>query len=148
MSCSAMAAQPDRISPGELTGAGLEVEHRDLSNAGRSSPSVHNKFVVESDAQGNAIQVLTGSTNWTTTGLCTQLNNVLIIENAAIAKRFLDQWGKLVAAGNAMPAALKASNSNPTTDSNITVYFAATNGQAEFKPVLDLITTQKMARCF
>jgi len=133
---------------GELSGAGLEVKHRDLSNAGRSSPSVHNKFVVESDAQGNAIRVLTGSTNWTTTGLYTQLNNVLIIENAAIAKRFLDQWGKLAAAGNAMPPALKTSNSSPTTDSNITVYFAATNNEAEFKPVLDLIKNAKDGALF
>jgi hypothetical protein len=133
---------------GELSGAGLTVKHRDLSNAGRSSPSVHNKFVVESDAHGNAIRVLTGSTNWTTTGLCTQLNNVLIIENAAIAKRFLDQWNKLVAAGNAMPPALKATNSNPTSDGNITVYFAATNGEAEFKPVLDLIKNAKEGALF
>ncbi|WP_200914626.1 phospholipase D-like domain-containing protein [Bradyrhizobium viridifuturi] len=133
---------------GELSGAGLTVKHRDLSNAGRSSPSVHNKFVVESDAHGNAIRVLTGSTNWTTTGLCTQLNNVLIIENAAIAKRYLDQWGKLVAAGNAMPPALKASNSTPTSDSNISVYFAATNGEAEFKPVLDLIKNAKDGALF
>jgi len=133
---------------GELSGAGLEVKHRDLSNAGRSSPSVHNKFVVESDAHGNAIRVLTGSTNWTTTGLCTQLNNVLIIENATIAKRYLDQWSKLVAAGNDMPPALKTSNSTPTTDSNITVYFAATNNEAEFKPVLDLIKNAKDGALF
>jgi phosphatidylserine/phosphatidylglycerophosphate/cardiolipin synthase-like enzyme len=132
----------------ELSGAGLEVKHRDLSNAGRSSPSVHNKFVVESDSHGNAIRVLTGSTNWTTTGLCTQLNNVLIIENPVIAKRYLDQWGKLVADGNAMPAALKTSNSNPTTDGDITLYFAATNGEAEFKPVLDLINGAKDGALF
>ncbi|WP_426442024.1 phospholipase D-like domain-containing protein [Bradyrhizobium genosp. P] len=132
----------------ELSGAGLTVKHRDLSNAGRSSPSVHNKYVVESDAQGNAIRVLTGSTNWTTTGLCTQLNNVLIIENAVIAKRYLDQWGKLVAAGNAMPPALKASNSNPTSDGEISVYFAATNGEAEFTPVLDLLKNAKDGALF
>ncbi len=132
----------------ELSGAGLEVKHRDLSNAGRSSPSVHNKFVVESDSHGNAIRVLTGSTNWTTTGLCTQLNNVLIVENAVIAKRYLDQWGKLVADGNAMPPALKASNSSPTTDGNLTLYFAATNGEAEFKPVLDLIKNAKSGALF
>jgi phosphatidylserine/phosphatidylglycerophosphate/cardiolipin synthase-like enzyme len=124
----------------ELAAAGLEVKHRDLSHHGRSSPSVHNKFVVESDAAGrNASRVLTGSTNWTTTGLCTQLNNVLIVEDTAIAARYLDQWGKLVADGDNMTAALKTSNSTPTNDNNIQLYFAATNGEAEFKPVLDLI---------
>ena len=44
----------------ELAAAQLEVKHRDLSHHGRSSPSVHNKFVVESDASGrNAGRVLT-----------------------------------------------------------------------------------------
>ncbi len=124
----------------ELTEAGLEVKHRDLSHHGKSSPSVHNKFVVESDAAGTiASRVLTGSTNWTTSGLCTQLNNVLIVEDMAIAARFFDQWGKLAAAGDDMPASLKASNSTPTSANNISVYFAASNGEAEFKPVLDLI---------
>jgi phosphatidylserine/phosphatidylglycerophosphate/cardiolipin synthase-like enzyme len=133
----------------ELAAASLEVKHRDLSHHGRSSPSVHNKFVVESDAAGrNASRVLTGSTNWTTTGLCTQLNNVLIIEDTTIAARYLDQWGKLVADGDDMPAALKASNSTPTSDSNISLYFAATNGEAEFKPVLDLIAGAQQGALF
>jgi phosphatidylserine/phosphatidylglycerophosphate/cardiolipin synthase-like enzyme len=133
----------------ELTAAKLEVHHRDLSHAGRSSPSVHNKFVVESDASGkNASRVLTGSTNWTTTGLCTQLNNVLIVEDTGIAARFLDQWGKLVAAKDDMPAALKASNSKPTSDNNISVYYAASNGEAEFKPVVDLIAGAKEGALF
>jgi phosphatidylserine/phosphatidylglycerophosphate/cardiolipin synthase-like enzyme len=132
----------------DLAAANLEVKHRDLSHAGRSSPSVHNKFVVESDAAGKASRVLTGSTNWTTSGLCTQLNNVLIVEDAGVAGRFLDQWGKLVAAGDDMPASLKASNSKPTTDNNISVYFAASNGEAEFKPVLDLIAGAKEGALF
>jgi PLD-like domain len=133
----------------ELTAAKLEVRHRDLSHAGRSSPSVHNKFVVESDASGkNASRVLTGSTNWTTTGLCTQLNNVLIVEDTAIAARFLDQWGKLVAAKDDMPAPLKVSNSKPTIDNNISVYYAASNGEAEFKPAIDLIAGAKEGALF
>lgn len=133
----------------ELTAAKLEVRHRDLSHTGASSPSVHNKFVVESDVSGeNASRVLTGSTNWTTTGLCTQLNNVLIVENTAIAERFLDQWGKLVAAKDDMPPALMTSNSKPTSDKNISLYYAASNGQAEFKPVLDLIAGAKEGALF
>jgi phosphatidylserine/phosphatidylglycerophosphate/cardiolipin synthase-like enzyme len=130
-------ATRDWVAP-ELTAAGLEIKHRDLSHHGKSSPSVHNKFVVESDAAG-AGRVLTGSTNWTTSGLCTQLNNVLIIEDKAIAGRYREQWDKLVAAGDDMPASLKTSNTTPTTDSNITLYFAATDHEAEFTPVLDLI---------
>jgi len=133
----------------ELTAASLDVHHRDLSHAGRSSPSVHNKFVVESAGSGaTASRVLTGSTNWTTTGLCTQLNNVLIVEDTAIAGRYLDQWGKLVAAKDDMPASLKASNSKPTIDNNISLYFAASNNETEFKPVLDLIAGAKEGALF
>lgn len=133
----------------ELTAAGLDVHHRDLSHHGRSSPSVHNKFVVESDAAGkNGLRVLTGSTNWTTTGLCTQLNNVLIVENTAVADRFLDQWSKLIAAGDDMTASLKAANSKPTSDGSVSVYFAASNNEAEFKPVLDLIAGAKQGALF
>jgi phosphatidylserine/phosphatidylglycerophosphate/cardiolipin synthase-like enzyme len=134
---------------GQLTAAGLDVHHRDLSHSGKSSPSVHNKFVLEADAKGqNASRVLTGSTNWTTTGLCTQLNNMLIVEDATIAARFRKQWDMLVQAGDDMTPALKASNSQPTTDKNVTLYFAATNGEAEFKPVLDLIAGAKEGALF
>jgi PLD-like domain len=133
----------------QLSAAKLEVRHRDLSHSGKSSPSVHNKFVVEADAKGqNASRVLTGSTNWTTTGLCTQLNNMLIVEDTAIAARFRKQWDMLVQAGDNMTPALKTSNSQPTTDNNITLYFAATNGEAEFKPVLDLIAGAKEGALF
>jgi phosphatidylserine/phosphatidylglycerophosphate/cardiolipin synthase-like enzyme len=134
---------------GQLTAAKLDVHHRDLSHSGKSSPSVHNKFVVEADAKGqNASRVLTGSTNWTTTGLCTQLNNMLIVEDATIAARFRKQWDMLIQAGDNMTPALKTSNSQPTTDKNITLYFAATNGEAEFKPVLDLIAGAKEGALF
>jgi phosphatidylserine/phosphatidylglycerophosphate/cardiolipin synthase-like enzyme len=68
---------------------------------------------------------------------------MLIVENPAIAARFLDQWTRLVAAGNAMPAPLVAHNSVPTTNDDITVYFAATNNEAEFKPVLDRIASAR-----
>jgi len=133
----------------QLTDAKLDVRHRDLSHKGASSPSVHNKFVVEADAKGqNASRVLTGSTNWTTTGLCTQLNNMLIIEDATIAARFRKQWDVLVQAGDDMTPALIASNSLPTTHNDITLFFAATKAEAEFKSVLDLIAGAKEGALF
>jgi phosphatidylserine/phosphatidylglycerophosphate/cardiolipin synthase-like enzyme len=142
------AATKDWVAS-ELSDAGFEVRHRDLSHAGRSSPSVHNKFVVEVDPAANkAARVLTGSTNWTTTGLCTQLNNVLIIERPAIAARYFQQWGKLVAAGDSLPPALKASNGKPTIDDKLTLFFAATKSEAEFAPVLDLINGAKQGCLF
>ena len=41
----------------------------------------HNKFVVYADSTGKPEAVLTGSTNWTATGLCTQANNAIIIKS-------------------------------------------------------------------
>jgi phosphatidylserine/phosphatidylglycerophosphate/cardiolipin synthase-like enzyme len=56
----------------------------------------HNKFVVYVDPGGTAKAVLTGSTNWTATGLCSQSNNVLLLEDEAIAARYLDYWNRLL----------------------------------------------------
>ena len=41
----------------------------------------HNKFLVRTDKKGKPISVWTGSTNWAPTGLCTQVNNGILIEN-------------------------------------------------------------------
>jgi phosphatidylserine/phosphatidylglycerophosphate/cardiolipin synthase-like enzyme len=58
------------------------------------TPIGHNKFAVYVK-DGTATTVMTGSTNWTETGLCTQSNNVIIIENTSIAKIYLDFWHRL-----------------------------------------------------
>src|SRR5258706_78123 len=55
----------------------------------------HNKFLVYTDNKNNPKSVLLGSTNWTSTGLCTQTNNSLIIDDVNLAKRYLDYWKKL-----------------------------------------------------
>jgi len=60
----------------------------------------HNKFVVFCDANEMPQRVLTGSTNWTVTGLCTQANNGLIIDDPNVAANFLDAWNRIKAAGN------------------------------------------------
>jgi phosphatidylserine/phosphatidylglycerophosphate/cardiolipin synthase-like enzyme len=41
--------------------------------------------------------VLTGSTNWTSTGLCTQTNNALVVESAKVAQRYISYWNTLKA---------------------------------------------------
>ncbi len=55
----------------------------------------HNKFVVYVDASDKAQEVLTGSTNWTPTGLCTQSNNVLILRDSRIADVYREYWKRL-----------------------------------------------------
>jgi len=54
----------------------------------------HNKFAVYVKG-GKAVAVLTGSTNWTETGLCTQSNNSIIIEDEKVAGDYWDYWKRL-----------------------------------------------------
>ena len=56
----------------------------------------HNKFVVYVKNKV-AKAVLCGSTNWTSTGLCAQSNNSIIIESPELAKNYLDYWNRLKA---------------------------------------------------
>src|SRR5262249_27105368 len=46
---------------------------------------------------GEPRAVLTGSTNWTPSGLCTQSNNAILIESTDLAKQFLQYWHDLKA---------------------------------------------------
>ncbi len=57
----------------------------------------HNKFVVYVDKTGKPQSVLTGSTNWTATGLCGQTNNMIIINSPALATHYLSYWQQLKA---------------------------------------------------
>ncbi|HEY1724592.1 MAG TPA: phospholipase D-like domain-containing protein [Steroidobacteraceae bacterium] len=91
----------------------------------------HNKFVIFCDAQGTAQRVLTGSTNWTVSGLCTQANNGLVIDDAAAAADFMTAWYRLKAAGDDYPAALVTGNSTARTLAvnglSATAWFAKTS---------------------
>lgn len=73
----------------------------------------HNKFLVRLDKSGKPLIAWTGSTNWSSTGLCTQVNNGLLMEDAAVAQIYLDQWKRLRQAGSAFPKSLVAENSRP-----------------------------------
>jgi phosphatidylserine/phosphatidylglycerophosphate/cardiolipin synthase-like enzyme len=55
----------------------------------------HNKFIVYVGPDGEPKAVLTGSTNWTATGLCTQSNNCIIVESAELANQYLAYWHEL-----------------------------------------------------
>jgi phosphatidylserine/phosphatidylglycerophosphate/cardiolipin synthase-like enzyme len=57
----------------------------------------HNKFMVYVDAKKKPRAVLTGSTNWTPSGLCTQSNNAILIESPKLAEAFLKYWHDLKA---------------------------------------------------
>jgi hypothetical protein len=94
-----------------LNDAGILTINRMLKSKGLG----HNKFVVLSNAAGPRA-VWTGSTNWSTTGLCTQVNNGMLIDNKAVAKLYRQQWDQLRDASPpkldpaGFPATLVASN--------------------------------------
>jgi hypothetical protein len=91
----------------------------------------HNKYVVACDSAGKPQRVLSGSTNWTMTGLCTQANNGIIVDDPNLAAFFLNEWNLLKAAGNAYPASLMQANSKLSSfnidGGTITQWFAPTD---------------------
>ena len=103
----------------------------------------HNKFVVFCDSTGKPQRVLTGSTNWTASGLCTQANNGLIIEDADVAADFLAAWNRIKAAGNAYTESLVTGNSTAKTHTvdgcSVTPWFVKTSAQQDLQFARKLI---------
>lgn len=87
----------------------VEPDHRFISPGALG----HNKFMVRTDKDGNPLTVWTGSTNWAPTGLCTQVNNGLLIEDPDVARVYLDQWHALKEAKSSFPKQFVANNSQP-----------------------------------
>jgi hypothetical protein len=91
----------------------------------------HNKFLVICDAHQTPLALWTGSTNWTMTGLCTQANNAVLIQNAALAQDYLEQWKTLVECEDASPASLLTANASARTVRGIegtTLWFTPMHG--------------------
>ena len=80
-------------------GADVDTNHRFVSPGALA----HNKFLVVTTPAGVAKRVWTGSTNWSTTGLCTQLNNGLLADAPDVADLYLNQWKVLRGAGSDHP---------------------------------------------
>jgi phosphatidylserine/phosphatidylglycerophosphate/cardiolipin synthase-like enzyme len=94
----------------------------------------HNKFLVRLDRQGQPVAAWTGSTNWAPTGLCTQINNGLLINDAQVAKIYREQWDRLHKSGSDFPDALVDQNSLPKAVGNdVTVWFTRTRKGVDLK---------------
>jgi phosphatidylserine/phosphatidylglycerophosphate/cardiolipin synthase-like enzyme len=93
----------------KLIAAGVDVEETNRFTS--PGPLGHNKFLVRTHRDGTATAAWTGSTNWTPTGLCTQANNGLLINDPATAEVYLQQWHRLRDAASAFPPELVQSNS-------------------------------------
>jgi phosphatidylserine/phosphatidylglycerophosphate/cardiolipin synthase-like enzyme len=132
-----------------LVDAGADIQHRMFNNSVHIG---HNKFVVHVPPGGAPRSVLTGSTNWTQTGVAGQTNNALLVEDDAVAKAFLDYWDRMKEDalklpkplskgmnGNQQGAKFRASNKKPcdlTLSGNTAVQlWCSPNTDAQKKPV-------------
>ncbi len=138
--------------PGENDDSEAKLEASAASLHYRKPPSshiVHNKFLIYVDASGSPQAVLTGSCNWTDTGMCAQTNNSIVIQDKTVAARYMAYWKKLQAdekghqAGSPFQgAALRTFNSTPknltldkgTDDAGtLTSYFSPNTPKARSK---------------
>jgi phosphatidylserine/phosphatidylglycerophosphate/cardiolipin synthase-like enzyme len=108
-SAEARKRDQNKTARAALKAAKVEVFGRFLSPGALG----HNKFLVFTDKNKKAMAAWTGSTNWTSTGLCTQINNGLLIKDKEIADEYLQQWSRLRDAKNAFPDSLVDDNSKP-----------------------------------
>jgi phosphatidylserine/phosphatidylglycerophosphate/cardiolipin synthase-like enzyme len=106
----------------------------------------HNKFLVICDSHQTPQAVWTGSTNWTMSGLCTQANNAVIVQNAALAQDYLEQWKTLVECEDASPASLMTSDATarvvPGLD-GVTLWFTPMHGLLDLDQAGELIRGAK-----
>jgi hypothetical protein len=99
----------------------------------------HNKFMVLCDSHDTPTTVLTGSTNWTATGLCAQSNNCIIIESTELAAAYLDYWNRLKQDGVAQGPDFRSKNNAPLDftidqgETNVRLWFSP-NTQQKSKP--------------
>ena len=122
-----------------LQDAGCEVIDRMLA----SGVLGHNKFMAFCDKDENAQAAWTGSTNWSPTGLCTQINNGILIKSAEVGDFFKDQFGRLRDAGNATPKGLIDENSTVKStkigSTGVDVWFTRSRDQQEMDAANELI---------
>jgi phosphatidylserine/phosphatidylglycerophosphate/cardiolipin synthase-like enzyme len=141
------ANDENRAVRGQLRGV-VDLSNRMVSQG----HFAHNKFMVFCDSAGRPHSVLSGSTNWTMTGLCTQANNAILVNDAKLAQDFLDEWTLLKKAGNAYPKTLAATNSKArsfTIDgAKVTQWFAPTNKAPDLAYARKLINAAEQGILF
>jgi phosphatidylserine/phosphatidylglycerophosphate/cardiolipin synthase-like enzyme len=139
----------------ELEGV-IDLSRRMLWSEGLA----HNKFVVFSKGPDKPFLVWTGSLNWSTTGLCTQLNNGIMVEDPAVASAYRQQWQLLKddyrkGKGNKdmhFGTALMASNDEPKTGKSAagdwTVWFTRTSDKRDLAALNELVNQANDAILF
>ena len=131
-----------------LADAGVQVFDRMVAPGALG----HNKFMVRCDNQGKPIAAWTGSTNWAPTGLCTQVNNAILIADPGVAEIFMEQWARLRDSGRSYPPALVQQNSKPKEDAignnDVTVWFSRTSNNVDLQALQAEVDAAKEAILF
>ena len=90
-----------------LINAGIQVI-KDNFGANSGNGLMHNKFIVfdgRNDSSASNDWVLTGSTNWTLKGIDTNMQNLILIQDQALARvytrEFNEMWGSVTDIANA-----------------------------------------------
>ncbi|MBB3606421.1 phosphatidylserine/phosphatidylglycerophosphate/cardiolipin synthase-like enzyme [Mycolicibacterium sp. BK556] len=152
-----LTGDQNKIVRKRLLDAGVDVGKHDRF----VSPGAlgHNKFMIRTDANKKPQTLWTGSTNWTTTGLCTQLNNGLLTKDPDIVKTYMAQWKLLRRAKSDWTEELVGSNTapkpfeapapkklqgfvpfdTPPPASTGTVWFTRTHGKTDLKALNKLV---------
>jgi hypothetical protein len=102
----------------------LTIQNRLFNGSGHIG---HNKFVVHVNGRGVADSVLTGSTNWTWSGVAGQSNNCIRCDDPVIAKAFFDYWKRLQADVIPDPVPLTAKNRVKQSDTLKTADLASSD---------------------
>jgi phosphatidylserine/phosphatidylglycerophosphate/cardiolipin synthase-like enzyme len=122
-----------------LKKAGCDVHDRMMA----SGCLGHNKFAVVCDSQQKPTAALSGSTNWSPTGVCTQINNIMLFDDPGVANIFMQQWNRLRDAGNDTPKDLVAANSQvksaKTSTAGVNVWFTKSSAEQEMDAANKLI---------
>jgi phosphatidylserine/phosphatidylglycerophosphate/cardiolipin synthase-like enzyme len=116
----------------------------------------HNKFVVvgkTSQGMFTPQTVWTGSTNWTPTGLCTQLNNGIMLGDTELAARYLKAFELLAEAGDVVSPELLAFNNKPKLgmklgSATIDSWFSKMSGETDIAQLVSMVENAKQGMLF
>jgi phosphatidylserine/phosphatidylglycerophosphate/cardiolipin synthase-like enzyme len=137
----------DKGDENEEARATLRAAKVDVRDRMTGSRLAHNKFLVVCEPEDSPKLTWTGSTNWTMSGLCTQVNNGLLIDNAEVAAYFRAQWDALSKAGDKFPPELVDGNGTKrsTKGSNPTVgtWFVPVHKEVDLVEARGLIAAAK-----
>ena len=106
--------ETNQVARASLHDSGMDITDRMVS----SGHIGHNKFVIYINPQGKPTTVMTGSTNWTYTGLCSQSNNAIIIQSDDLADHYMDYWNRMKT-DNAEQGATFRKDNNKERNANI-----------------------------